>query len=173
MRRNILIFLVLLLMLVPVGISLAKSNQPTGFTETHSYADLLQKYATAADTGKKVRILVVPGHEPDFGGAEYQGVYEREITAEIGAQLATYLSRNPRFEVVTARSATGWNPILADYFSSDWKEIQKFVADQKKLMAKMIKKGTVETRSEDEQVDHAAAPDDVALRLYGIGKWAN
>jgi len=172
MRRNILVFLVLLLILIPVGITLAKSNQPTGFTEIHSYAQLLQDYAVATPQ-QPIRILIVPGHEPGYGGAEYQGVYERELTVEIADQLAAYLRQNPKLQVIVARSTTAWNPDIGDYFDSQWRSIQKFVTTQKKGMAKLTKKGTIETRSSDEQVDHAKAPDDVALRLYGIGKWAN
>ncbi len=172
MKRNILVFLVLLLILIPVGISLAKSSQPTGFTEQVSYNDLLYKYSLAS-TQRPVRVLIVPGHEPGFGGAVYQGVYERELTVEIADQLAAYLRQNPKLQVIVARSNTAWNPDLASYFSLHWDDIQKFVASQKKAMAKLVKKGAVETRSSDEQVDHATAPDDVALRLYGIGKWAN
>jgi peptidoglycan hydrolase-like protein with peptidoglycan-binding domain len=41
----------------------------------------------------------------------------------------------------------------------------------KKAMAKLLRRGRVETN--EEQASHNAAPDDVALRLYGITKWAN
>jgi hypothetical protein len=36
-----------------------------------------------------------------------------------------------------------------------------------------VKRGKVKTHGDGEQVDHAVAPTDVALRLYGINRWAN
>ncbi len=139
---------------------------------TTSTPELLRaKYELAGLGGEKVKILVMPGHEPAFGGAEYRTIKERDIAVEIANKLAADLRQNPRFEVVVARDTTAWNPELQSYFDSNWKAIQKFVKDQKKAMQKLLKKGTVEER--DFAVEHNAAPTDVAYRLYGINKWGN
>lgn len=175
MKRPVLFLLALVLLVivvVPASLAYAKTKKSeVGATQT--VAELEQKYANAASTGTKVRILIVPGHEPDYGGAEYQGVYEREITVETANQLATYLRQNPRFDVIVARSNEAWNDDLSRYFEDDWDKIQDFVANQKAFFAKQLDKGKVTERDSDDQVAHAAAADDVALRLYGIGKWAN
>lgn len=152
---------------------LAKTTAPKGFTASVTADDLRTAYTDAGAGGDKVRILIVPGHEPGYGGAVYQGVYEREITVEIATELARELTLNPRYDVIVARSNDAWNDDLAQYFDRSMKTIKKFVDTQKKLMAKLVKKGDVSTRGDAEQVDHATAPDDVALRLYGINKWAN
>ncbi len=175
MKRTLFSLLAIILLasiVIPASLTFAKSSTSKKTLPTPTAQALQQKYADA--TAKdKIRILVVPGHEPDFGGAVYQGVYEREIVVETADQLADYLRQNPRFEVIVARSDTAWTDELANYFDNEWTSIQKFVSDKKKAMEKLIKRGTVTTRSDDEQVDHATAPTDSALRLYGISKWAD
>ena len=46
----------------------------------------------------KVRILVVPGHEPDYGGAEFQNVKERDMTVELGQDLQGFLNDNGHYQ---------------------------------------------------------------------------
>lgn len=175
MKRVWMITLLLVLMtsiVIPATLTYAKTKKSEVGT-TPTTAELAQKYADAATNGTKVRILIVPGHEPNYGGAEYGTVKERELNVEIADQLATYLKQNPRLDVIVARGNDAWNTALSDYFESDWNSIQDFVDNQKAYFEKQLDNGKVVARANDDQVAHAAAPDDVALRLYGIGKWAN
>ncbi|MDB5190200.1 MAG: hypothetical protein JWN49_526 [Parcubacteria group bacterium] len=171
------ILLILIVAIVSTALSavffFSKPSFASSSTPTRTVAELQQKYAATAVNGQKVRILIVPGHEPNFGGAEYQGIYEREITVQIADQLATYLGQNPKLQVIVARSNTGWNLDLTNYFFNDWVDIQSFVEAKKQAMQNSIMNGSVQQRSIDDQVDHSAAPTDVALRLYGINKWAD
>lgn len=152
---------------LPVAAASAKSQVP----EAISASELQAKYAAALTSGEKVRILIVPGHEPTLGGTEYEGFYEREMVLEIAEKLAGSLSANPRFEVFTTRTISGWNPEFASYFKKGERKTKKFVADQKKLFEKKVKKGDIEERTEE--VPHATARNDIALRLYGVNRWAN
>lgn len=164
--------LLIVSIVVPATLAYAKSKKNL-VGPTPSLVQLEQKYASAASTGNKVRVLIVPGHEPGFGGAEYKDIKEREITVDIADQLATYLRQNQRLDVIVARSDTAWNGDLSDYFESNWDSIQDFVANQKAYFAKQLDKGKVTTRDSSDQIAHAAAPDDAALRLYGMNKWSN
>lgn len=159
------------LSLLLVGFFLFAPAAQAAFPQTISSADLKAKYEAAGTGGEKVKVLIMPGHEPTYGGAEYQGLRERDIAVELSNELAKLLRENPRLEVTVARDTTAWNPALADYFESDWKAIQKFVKDKKKAMQKLVKKGEVEDRSFE--VEHNTAAPDSAYRLYGISKWAN
>jgi peptidoglycan hydrolase-like protein with peptidoglycan-binding domain/N-acetylmuramoyl-L-alanine amidase len=167
-----LVMVLVLSIIVPASFAYGKSKKVT-VASTPTVAELEQKYVDAGNGKEKVHILIVPGHEPDFGGAEYQGVYEREITVETADELAAYLNKNPRLDVEVARSNAAWNDDLSTYFEDDWDKIEDFVEARKEAFTKLIDRGKVTERSEEDQVDHAAAPDDVALRLYGINKWAN
>lgn len=136
-----------------------------GFSKGASVNQLQDKYEDG-----KIRILIAAGHEPGYGGAVYQGVYEREIVTDIADELEGLLEANPNYEVIVTRDDSAWNKSLDKYFDKNEKKIAKFVSTQKKKMEKLLKKGTVKDAAEGHGV---AAPTDVALRLYGINKWAN
>ena len=163
-----LLALVLVLAILIPALPVVAKTKVTGFEEGVSAADLRAAYADGT-----VRILIVPGHEPGYGGAVYQGVYEREINVEIADELARLLRQNPTYDVIVARTNLAWHEDLAEYFDEEMRATKRFVTDQKKLMSKLVRRGDVEQRGDGEQVDHAAAPTDVALRLYGINRWAN
>ncbi|MDE2038350.1 MAG: peptidoglycan-binding protein [Patescibacteria group bacterium] len=140
-------------------------------------ADLHSDYTAAAlpDSPKKIRILVVPGHEPDYGGAEYQSSFgrikERDLTVELAADLESFLQSDARFQVFASRDANGWTPTFADYFKNGWNDIVAWEQANKEQFTSLVKAGSV--RQAPATVVHADAPTDVALRLYGIDKWAN
>lgn len=169
-RRLLLVYKKTMRTLFILFFLLLPSLSLAAFPTTVTPEDLRLKYEAAGAGGEKVKILVMPGHEPGFGGAETNGLRERDIVVSISDELAQLLQKNPRFEVTVARTALSWNPELSDYFDDEWKGIEKFVKDKKKAMQRMIRKGDVEERSF--AVDHNAAATDVALRLYGINKWA-
>lgn len=146
------------------------------FAATESVAtqqELQREYISAGSGGEKVRVLVMPGHEPNYGGAEYQGFYEREIVVEVADQLAGYLKQNPEYEVIVARSNSEWHEDLAEYFEEENKDIEKFVSKAKREFNRSVRRGDISLPNEEETVSHNSAPSEVALRLYGISKWAN
>lgn len=158
---------------IPATLVFARTSKSTDTEKTVSVSELREQYAEANDEDERVRILVMPGHEPDFGGAQFQGVYEREINVEIADQLADYFDQNERFEIIVARSNSEWNNDFDEYFDEEDRTIERFVKEKKRDQERLIKRGKFEERGEGEQVAHAAAPSDGALRLYGINKWAN
>jgi len=163
MTRTFTSFLSLLLIFTLTAAPVAAAD---GFAKGASAAELREKYED-----DKIRILIAVGHEPSYGGAVYQGVYEREIVAEIGEALEELLSENPKYEVIVTRSNSSWNKTLDRYFKKEKKDIEKFVKSQKKKTERLEKRGKIEGK--DEGVAHATVPNDVAMRLYGINKWAN
>ena len=136
-----------------------------------SVAELQRKYDTYPKTKKEVRIMLVPGHEPNYGGAEYRGLKERDMAVALTQELSTLLNSNRRYETIVSRDAAGWNPTLLSYFADNWDAIQTFAQQQKLDMAKHVGAGTL--RKHDPAMVHNTAPSDVGLRLYGMHKWAN
>lgn len=141
------------------------------FVESISGDGLKKKYDASQTTSTKIRIVLVPGHEPDFGGAEYRNVKERDMAVDLARELAEYLKNDSHYEVIITRDKTMWNTELENYFGYRWSEIREFVSTQKLEMARLVGEGRI-ARVGD-QVPHNDAPDDVAMRLYGINKWAN
>ncbi len=128
---------------------------------------------TPTPTAQKVKVLIVPGHEPDSGGTQFGDYTERDIVVDIANDLAALLESNPHFDVTVARTKTSWNPILEQYFTQNWDAISAFRDQQSALMNQYIASGKIIPENNGEQVDHKAAPTDTAIRLYGINKWAS
>lgn len=162
-RPLIALSLILTLLLGVSPVAYAK-----GFPVSVTAQELTASYQSAKAGGEPLRILIVPGHEPGYGGAVFKGVYEREIVTEIAQKLSLELEKNPNIDTVVARTNDAWSPPFATYFKKEMKKIKSFVKKYKKDAKKKLKKA-----KGGEQVDHATAPTDVALRLYGINKWAN
>ena len=141
------------------------------FTQSTSSAELRTTFENVPTTKKKLNILIVPGHEPNFGGTEFRDIKERDLNADLALYLAEYLVEDGHYEVAMTRGKDGWNPHLESYFKTNDEEIKVFVRSQKEEMVRLIEEGKVTTMTVPAL--HNDAPKDVALRLYGINKWAN
>jgi N-acetylmuramoyl-L-alanine amidase len=131
--------------------------------------EIKSRYTPASP--QKVRVLLVPGHEPALGGAEYPNLNERDLNVEIATHLEKFLKENGRYEVIVTRDTLGWNPVFANYFSKNWQEIIAWKNLAQKENARLVSVG--EIKKVVPPVIHNNAPADVAYRLYGITKWAN
>lgn len=151
------------------------------FTPSITTDDLQDKYAVAGENyrddrgrrkeGGKINVLIVPGHEPNYGGTEFGRIRERELVVELSSYLAEFLKVNPKYNVTVTRDTEDWHPALTEYFKSSWDSIVKFAADQKMEMVRLVDSGKI--TDIDTGIVHNSVPKDVALRLYGINKWAN
>lgn len=141
------------------------------FVDSVTASGLRTTYDQALSTGKKVKVLIVPGHEPTLGGAEYLDMRERTMTPPLAAKIAERFKADPRFEVMVARDASGWNPALASYFASNGDSIVAFTKAKKAEMRRLVSANKVSTATAG--VMHGTAVPEIAYRLYGINKWAN
>ena len=141
------------------------------FAESTTVPQLLTEFNNAGFLGPKVKILIVAGHEPDSGGAEYRDLKERDMTLALATDLAKLLQNDNHFQVIMARDQNGWNPDLQKYFDTHWADIQAFAKTQKTEMASLIDDGKIVKITDG--VPHANALPDAATRLFGINKWAD
>lgn len=133
---------------------------------------LKDKYKQADQpSASKVKILLMPGHEPGFGGAEYRDLKEREMNVELVKKIQQIFVDDPRFEVIVPRDNNEWAPEFSKYFTDHWSDIVDFQTGQKEEMIRLLGNGGL-SRVEDGVV-HNKVPGEVALRLYGINKWVN
>jgi N-acetylmuramoyl-L-alanine amidase len=150
--------------------SFLKNTASVFFTESSKPEVLKQIAAEANKTGKRLRILIVPGHDNDYWGTEFRGIKEADMNSELGQKLAKLLATESKFEVILTRGSADYNPIFSSYFSSEEKNIVQFANEKKQIMANLISEGKV---SRSVGVIHNDAPNLAVLRLYGINKWAN
>ncbi len=120
---------------------------------------------------KKVRILLVPGHEPSYGGAEYSSLFERDMVVDLSEDLRDFVGSNSRYEVFVARDKKEWSPVFADYFKTNWDQIIAWTKGHQQEVERLERVG--EFHPAVAPVAHNKAPKDVAYRLYGISKWSN
>jgi N-acetylmuramoyl-L-alanine amidase len=132
--------------------------------------DLINKYNAALKTGNKVKVLIVPGHDDDYWGTQFKDIRESDVVVAIGQYLFDYLKNDPRLDVILTRPQMGYNPIFKDYFANSKESIQNFISTSRSTQATKINQGQVKLI---ENVPHNNALPEVALRLYGINKWAN
>ena len=119
---------------------------------------------------KKIKILLVPGHEPNAGGAdEFKAIKERNLNLQLSEILKNDLSNNPDIEVITARDINGWNPDLKNYVETNKTEIMDWVFIMKKIMLEKINNG--EIKLVNPGMKHNVATSSAVLYLYGTNKW--
>jgi N-acetylmuramoyl-L-alanine amidase len=119
----------------------------------------------------RVKVLIVPGHEPGFGGTENGGIKERELVVQLGNILAKYLRNNPQYEVHITRDNSNWNKEFDDYFKNNWDGIIAWLKASIQENKHLISTGQRQVNVP--KVYHNKAKSGVAERLYGITKWAN
>jgi len=151
-----------------IAITPSQANNSTGDVLISSV--LKAKYNLAKQGGPKIKVLIVPGHDPKDGGAEYKQVKERTLNVALADELKNYLINQGVFDVMVARDEKNYNPILQNYFETNKETIQKFVLESPQRYTEMIYDSDFETR---EGVIHPTATPDVALKLYGINKYVS
>jgi N-acetylmuramoyl-L-alanine amidase len=143
--------------------------QPAGayFVHQVSVDDVREKFYKQK---KPITVLIVPGHEPDAGGAEYKDSKERDWNVDLALELEHLFAQDDRFDVTLARDNKEWNASFAEFFDKKEKTIKRTVAKQKQRTEELIEAGEL---SFPNVVRHGDAPERVALLLHGINQWAN
>ncbi|MDQ3014479.1 MAG: peptidoglycan-binding protein [bacterium] len=155
------------LIAVLIGMSFASASTPA-YAATPN--DLVTKYRLANVTGTKVNVLIVPGHDDEYSGTEFGDIRESDVVVAIGQYLYDYLKADTRLNVRISRTQAGYTPAFKNYFENNREEILQFISTSRAAYKNKISSGQIKSV---ESVPHNAAPDEVAIRLYGINKWAN
>lgn len=179
MKKNCLVSILSLCLITLASFSAATLYSKNAITQKITeYAPIETSDALASSSiaevaqpiARLVNILIVAGHEPTFGGAEYRTLKERDMTLEVARYLGEFLKQNPMFSITTVRNEYGWNPVFSNYFVTHATATKEFYESHRAQMAQRVASGEVTTVS---GVPHNSAPEAVAMHLYGISKWAN
>lgn len=125
---------------------------------------------TGRNVDKLVSVLIVPGHDDQHFGTQFNGLKEVELNRALAQKLYDYLSNEEGINPVLASSAEGYNPIFEKYFDSQKKEIKKFMDGTKKTFSKKLAANGIE---DIETNFHNPAPEDMVYKLYGLNRWVN
>ncbi|MEI8174374.1 MAG: N-acetylmuramoyl-L-alanine amidase [bacterium] len=121
-------------------------------------------------TIKPIKILLVPGHDNVYSGAQYGGLKEAVMNLVVASKIYNILKKDNRFEVYITRDQNGYTKEFADYFVNNKKEVLSFTEEAKKKMKETITQGIFIKKN---NVSHNNVTGDVSLRLYGFNKWAS
>ena len=146
---------------------ISRQSVALSFQESILSKDLISRYRR-----RKLRVLVVPGHDNQYSGASYQGKREADFNIEFARHLVETLAADPKLEVMVARDlVTGfYSAEIAELLDKDRDSVLSFKAAKKSLMNELLAGGLVEDRSTN---NHSFATSEISYRLYGINKWIN
>lgn len=132
--------------------------------------DLTKKY-DSHKKDEKIKILLVPGHELNFGGAEYKNLKERDLNLILSEKIKDILEKNKKLQIITTRDNNGWNPLIENYINNNKDNIRYWINDAKDEMSKLVSNGKITVVKAE--MGHSTIPVDSAVFLYGINKWAS
>jgi N-acetylmuramoyl-L-alanine amidase len=138
---------------------------------SHNFKSVAEIRSNYNNSRNKVRVLIVPGHEPTFGGTEYADLKERVMVLELAKNLEDHLRANSHYEVFTSRDVSGWTPDFSNYFKNNWSDILEWTKASREEYSRMVAIGSKPQAFST--VIHNNAPKEVATRLYAMTKWAN
>lgn len=120
---------------------------------------------------RRLKVLIVPGHDNIDGGTSYKGRMEASYTVKIGEYLFDYLSKNPNIEVLMTRNESGYTKEFADYFSREQQAIAAFIDRSRGYFKQLSVSNSVETAPPP--MAHIRVNKRITNILYGINRWAN
>lgn len=118
---------------------------------------------------RELKILIVPGHDEKYYGANYKEITEEKENLKIANLLQLKLEKDSQVKVVVLRDSNGYISDFEKYFIEKQKEIEKFRAENKQKTKTLIAQKDFIS---NQKVKHNFAPTEMSLRLYGINKWA-
>ena len=169
-----LFFLVVIIFGRPYGLNpLGEAQKLLGsifFVDSITDKQIIDKYLVAKNSDEGVRVLIVPGHDSDVRGTEFNGIEEADLNLELGTDLYNLMKKDNKFQVFITRNENGYLPEFANFFSSERTNIEKFRADNFLLMDSMVNAGAVKVA---DGVSHNYANNETSIKLSGINYWAN
>jgi len=119
---------------------------------------------------KPIKILIIPGHDNTAWGAQYRDIKEADMSLALGTQIYDSLKKDKRFDVVITRDKDGYVKEFQDYFDANKDKIIAFKEEAKAVALQNISAGKFLKKK---GVLHTSVSEDVAIKLYGVNKWAN
>ncbi len=137
------------------------------FSDRVTTESLAARYAQ-----NELSILIVPGHDNEYAGAEFAGIREADLNLELSQWLEKFLAEDGAFRVWGTRQAANgdYQPEFTRYFTEKRSEIEEFRLKLRQNFQDLLATGRV---VEKQAMNHNFAKPEVSLRLYGINKWAN
>ncbi len=138
------------------------------FRETVTPESIKGRYKTG-----ELKILIVPGHDPQYPGAVAGNLSEADLTLALAQRIKADLEGIGGWQVLSTRNlVTGeYESEFANYFERERTAINSFRSQLRNEFASLLANGQITPPTQ--LVSHNFAPTEVATRLYGINRWSN
>lgn len=172
MNRKILItvfalgLLIIFVSQTDFGIKINNYLAALFFPERISPEELSAKYKR----NEKIKILIVPGHDNESWGTDFNGIKEADFNLAVGERLLDYFRADANFEVFITRDQNGYTRDFQGYFQEQSSLISEFRQYWQTVFKTAVRQGQVTSKILDY---HGTASGEDSLKLYGINKWAN
>ncbi|TSC62963.1 MAG: hypothetical protein G01um101448_68 [Parcubacteria group bacterium Gr01-1014_48] len=166
----LLILLCALIIIVDKNFDMRSQSGSIFFVDSTTVKKIRAEFETAKKGGERIKVLIVPGHDKEAGGAVFKKVSELGLNLELGGKLEELFLTDTRFDVTLAQDSKGYNPMLQTYFTEKNDQILEFRRQKHLGMYSIQKTGLVQSNV---QVQHNNAPGDTVTKLYGLNMWAN
>ncbi len=130
--------------------------------------DIVKKF-TSDSSKKKVKVMIVAGHDDQNSGAYFNGFREADLNLKLAIELDNLMA-SEKIDTFLIRDEKGFNKKFLKFLETEEDEINDFVNRKKNIINNLIQRGDYESKS---QVHHNSAKPEVAKILYGINKYAN
>ena len=118
------IFKLFAVVLVVGGVWYAADHYSFHFAVKASPKTVVAASGTAPANNKKIRVMIVPAHEPDEGGTQMATpsgeIYERDLAVTIGDDLQSFLDANGNYQTYVTRNTQAWNEPFLSYFQNNF-----------------------------------------------------
>ena len=136
------------------------------FKKTASPQELIKKHEKG-----DIKILIVPGHDKENYGAQYRGVTEASLNADLGNQLFEHFRSDRKFTAfITHKSGGEINEWIEDYVRIEKSVILAFKEKLKAIFFEALRSKAIKKQT---KIYHPAADQNSSQFLYGVNKWAN
>src|SRR3989344_1612205 len=120
---------------------------------------------------RKIRVLIVPGHDDNNPGAVFGEVREVNLNLDLGLELFRYLRDDPKFEpFITRKEGGDYNEWFRNYINIFAEDVVSFRNKVKTIFSSALKSGNISSLS---GIFHNPAADNTSINLYAVNKVAN
>ncbi len=118
----------------------------------------------------KLKIMIVPGHEENYGGTEFKGLTERELNVKLANYLFDFIEQDKNVSSLITKNSEGkYFDWFKNYIALNKKEISDFREGSLDKFEAALDNGFEEKNI----VYHNSAPPEAVTNLYGVNKYAN
>lgn len=132
--------------------------------------EMNKNFEMKAERSGPLKVLIVPGHDHEFSGAEFNSVKEADLNLKVAQSLYEFLSNDSGFEPHITRNENGYTEEFQKYLDENIEEVLIYRRVYGFETEGQKKSGEYEP---NQTFYHNTAPLEMIYRLYAFNKWVS